>query len=268
MTSETTLLSKLNILVSLNGLSFYSKTSGTDALEVLKSISFSSSQRAEKIEDLLMDVFSKNYELVQKYESVLVIHSNNLSTFVPNDLFDEDYLGSYLQYNTKVFETDFFAFDALSKYQLNAVYIPYVNINNFFIDYYGSFNYQHSSSILVSKLLEISSSDNQKTMYVHISETHFEIVVVQNQQLILYNSFDYKTPDDFVYYILFTAEQLQLNPENFQLQLLGAINDNDALHQICFKYIRNVSFLQTDNSSNNCSETRSEEHTSELQVTP
>jgi hypothetical protein len=47
------------------------------------------------------------------YDEVLIIHNNNLSTLVPTT-FDENYLGSYLQYNTKVFETDFFAFDTLS----------------------------------------------------------------------------------------------------------------------------------------------------------
>lgn len=260
MTSETNIPSKLNILISLNGLSFYSKNITITNAEVLKSISFSNTQLAEKIEDLLAELFNKNYELLQKYDDVLIIHSNNLSTFVPTELFDEEYLGSYLQYKTKVFETDFFTFDALPKYQMNAVYIPYVNMNNFFIDYYGSFNYQHSSSILVSKLLEISHASEEKIMYVHVAENHFEIVIIQNQKLILYNSFDYKNAEDFIYYVLFTAEQLQLNPDNFQLQLLGFINENSDLYQICYKYIRNVSFLKINSSCNNCSEFDNRHH--------
>jgi hypothetical protein len=43
----------------------------------------------------------------------------------------------------------------------------------------------------------------------------FEIIVIQNQQLLLFNSFEYLTPEDFIYYVLFTAEQLNINPENF-----------------------------------------------------
>ncbi|MBC7495454.1 MAG: DUF3822 family protein, partial [Flavobacterium sp.] len=131
--------SQLRILVSLNGLSFYSTGVSHNNVNMLKNISFSSSQRVAKIEDLLNDVFNNNVELVQKYDQVLVVHSNNLSTFVPTEIFDEDYLGSYLQYNTKVFETDFFAFDVMPKHQMNSVYIPYINMNNFFIDFYGSF---------------------------------------------------------------------------------------------------------------------------------
>lgn len=169
-------------------------------------------------------------------------------------------MGSYLQFKTKVFETDFFAFDALPTHEMNAVYIPYVNMNNFFIDYYGSFNYQHASTILVSKLLDLPAATDDKVMYVHVADTHFEIVIIQNQKLILYNSFDYKNAEDFIYFILFTAEQLQLNPDNFQLQLLGVIDETDDLYQICYKYIRNITFLQNNNPSNNFSELENRHH--------
>ncbi|MBC7494929.1 MAG: DUF3822 family protein, partial [Flavobacterium sp.] len=168
--------------------------------------------------------------------------------------------GSYLQYNTKVFETDFFAFDVMPKHQMNSVYIPYINMNNFFIDFYGSFNYQHASTILVSKLLDLKNNDDSKIMYVHVADAHFEIVIIQEQSLILYNSFDYKNPEDFIYFILFTAEQLHLNPDNFKLKLLGFINQSDELYQICYKYIRNVSFLEIDSSLNNLSELENRHH--------
>jgi hypothetical protein len=58
-----------------------------------------------KIEDLFSSAFQEYQELNANYDEVLIIHNNNLSTLVPT--FDENYLGSYLQYNTKVFETDF-----------------------------------------------------------------------------------------------------------------------------------------------------------------
>jgi hypothetical protein len=64
-------------------------------------------------------------------------------------LFDENYLGLFAKY-TKVFETDFFAFDSLSNYDINVVYIPYVNMNNFFIDKFGTFDYKHANSILIT----------------------------------------------------------------------------------------------------------------------
>jgi hypothetical protein len=212
------------------------------------------------MEDFLESAYTENPDLKNNYDEILIIHSNNLCTFVPTALFDHEFLGSYLQFNTKVFETDFFTFDSLDKYEMNHVYIPYVNLNNFFIDQYGTFDYKHANTILVSKLLDFSKNKEERKMFVHVNENHFDIVVVQNQKLLLFNSFEYKTPEDFIYYILFTAEQLQLNPENFILEFLGSITENDAFYQIAYKYIRNVSLLDVSEINNSFSEYENREH--------
>ena len=124
---------KLSLQVSLTGLSFCVFDTLNHAVLSVKEVQFDRFHKATKIEELFADAFNNNPELKDLYDEILVIHNNNLSTFVPEPLFDEHFLGSYLQYNTKVFDTDFFAFDEISNYQMNAVYIPYVNINNFFI---------------------------------------------------------------------------------------------------------------------------------------
>lgn len=244
---------KLSLQVSLTGLSFCVFDTLNQVVLSVKEIHFDTFHKATKIEELFADAFRENTELKDSYDEILVIHNNNLSTFVPEPLFDEHFLGSYLQYNTKVFETDFFTFDEIQNYQMNTVYIPYVNINNFFIDQFGSFDYKHANSILVTKLLDASKNNDHKKMIVNMNHGHFEIVVIQNQKLLLFNSFDYQTPEDFLYYILFTAEQLNMNPENFKLELLGTIAEDDAFYQLAYKYIRNVSFfdisiLQKNNS--------------------
>ena len=237
---------KLSIQVSLTGLSFCCFDTLNNTVTSFNEVHFDTFHKATKIEDLFADAFRDHPELNDSYDEILVIHNNNLSTFVPEPLFDENFLGSYLQYNTKVFETDFFAFDEIPSYQMNTVYIPYVNINNFFIDQFGAFDYKHANSILVSKLLVASKNKNEKKMFVHINTGHFEIIVVQNQKLLLFNSFDYNTPEDFLYYILFTAEQLNLNPENFPLELIGNIDTESDYFKIAYKYIRNVSLIDVE----------------------
>ena len=91
-----------------------------------------------------------------------------------------------------------------------------------------------------------------------MATNHFEIVVVQNQHLLLYNTFEYKTPEDLIYYLLFTAEQLNLNPEVFKLEFLGNIAEEDAYFKIAYKYIRNVSLLDVKDLQENNSLATSE----------
>jgi hypothetical protein len=241
---------KLSIQVALNGMSFCVLDALSKQPLAIENIHFEQFQRNITIEELFENVFNDHAILNDSFDEITIIHNNNLSTFVPIALFDNDFIGSYLQYNTKVFETDFFTFDELPNYEMNNVYIPYVNMNNFFIDKFGSFDYKHSSSVLVTKLLDGTKNTEDRKMFVHVSNGHFEVIVAQNQKLLFYNSFDYKTPEDFIYFILFTSEQLQLNPESFKLELLGSISEEDPLFKITYKYIRHTQLFAYENEFN------------------
>jgi hypothetical protein len=242
---------KLTLQVTLSGFSFCTIDKLSNKIIALKEIDFSNFPATSKVEDLYWKAFNDNPELKEKYDEVIVLHDSNLATFVPTALFDEDFLGSYLQYNTKVFETDFFAFDSLLNYEMNHVFIPFANINNYLLDQFSTFNYKHVNTILVSKLLELSKNNDEKQVFVHFSKNKFEIVIVQNQKLLLFNSFDFVTKEDFIYYLLFTTEQLNLNPENFKVQLLGLISEESELFEIAYKYVRNVSLLDVSAIKNN-----------------
>jgi hypothetical protein len=241
---------RLSIQVSLDGLSFCaSDTVNKDILEV-KQISFSDFPKNFSIENSLWKSFMEFDALTAQYDEIAVLHENNLNSFVPEALFDENYKGSYLQYNTKVFETDFFTYDQLKNHEMVNVYVPYVNINNYLIDQFGSFEYKHFGSLLVEGLLKKSPKSVPPLMYVHVAGTHFEIIIIQNQKLQLYNSFEYQNADDFLYFILFTAEQLHLNPDDFNLVLLGQIKEGDSLYNKLYEYVRNVTFLEAPENLN------------------
>ena len=110
---------KLSIQVSLTGLSFCCFDTLNNTVTSFNEVHFDTFHKATKIEDLFANAFSDYPELKDSYDEILVIHNNNLSTFVPQALFDENFLGSYLQYNTKVFETDFFTYDVVFPYEMN-----------------------------------------------------------------------------------------------------------------------------------------------------
>ena len=195
------------------------------------------------LEEELWKIFVENPILEEKYDDVVVLHNSNLNTFVPSSLFDPNYLGSYLQYNSKVFETDYFAYDYLDTYDLNNVFIPYTNINNYLLDHYDTFDYKNCNSIFVKKALDFSKNNDAKQVWVHFQNDRFEIVVTKNKHLLLFNTFIYKTLEDFIYYLLFTYEQLQLNPEIVPVQFIGDISEESDSFKIAYKYIRNCSLL-------------------------
>ena len=131
--------------------------------------------------------------------------------------------------------------DDLQKINAKNVYVPYIPINNYLFQNFGAFEYKHHTTIFIEKLLSLSSSEEKK-VYVNVSSKSFDVVVIQNKKLQFSNSFEFETKEDFIYYLLFTTEQLQLNPETLHLVFIGDINKDGELYDISYQYIRNVSF--------------------------
>jgi len=247
----------LSIQINLNGLSFCILNTDSNTITYLRHFNEDKKLSPFEILDLLKTLFDKEKELQQDFKNVHVIYVNELATLVSKDLFNEDLLADYLKFNCKILKSDFIAYDTLEINESVNVYVPYVNINNYIYDTFGSFTYNHFSSILIEKILQIEKHASDSKLYIHVSKDHFEIVVTNKGKLILYNTFSYSSKEDFIYYILFTTEQLNLNPEKIQLIFLGDIDKASNLYSITYKYIRHISFGKRTSSYNYTTETKS-----------
>ena len=237
----------LSIQFSLDGFSFCVFNSLTKELQHFTSHPFENPIATPELLLSKIEALFKHYSILkQEFENVTVIHQNNLSTLVPNTLFNEDELKLYLDYNIKTLKNDFIAFDSLSQLDIKNVYVPYMNINNFFFQQFGEFEYKHYSTVLIDKLILHSKNNPEKQFFVNVAETSFDIVIIENSKLLFYNTFSFKTKEDFIYYILFTAEQLKLNPEKFLLYFIGNIEKNSEIFHITYQYVRNVDFINLD----------------------
>jgi Protein of unknown function (DUF3822) len=236
---------ELSIQVSLSGLSFCLLNTFTNTFTFFKHVVFEKKLNPSVVLDKIVHYFNTEVQLQQSFKTVRVIHDNELSALVPKPLLNEDYLADYLKFNSKILRTDFITYDEIIANDSVNIYVPYVNINNYLYERFGAFEFKHLSTIVIENILILEKNAVSTKMYVHVSHNHFEIIVLENNKLKLYNTFDYVTKEDFIYYILFTAEQLELNPEEFPLVLLGHVTKDDELYNIAYKYIRNVSVLNT-----------------------
>lgn len=231
---------ELSIQIGLSGLSFCILQKDNNTISFLKHVRFDKKLNPFEVLDKLKHEFNTEVELKNPFSAVNVIHDNELSTLVPKPLFNEDNLADYLKFNSKILKSDFITHDFISVNDSVNVYVPYVNVNNYIYDMFGSFTYKHVSTILIETILSAEKHSEIPKVYANVSSDHFEIVVVNNGELILYNTFEYTTKDDFMYYLLFTTEQLQLNPETFSLIFIGDIDPKDELYMTAYKYVRFV----------------------------
>jgi len=75
---------------------------------------------------------------------------------------------------------------------------------------------------------------------VNIQPGFIDIIVTEGKKLLLCNSFEYKSPEDALYYILFVCEQLNLEPQEIQTAVFGEIENQSAVYHLLQKYLKNI----------------------------
>jgi hypothetical protein len=232
---------KLSIQVSLNGLSFcILDTIGKKIVKAEKH-TFDNRLNPYGAQKELKRFIKKQQIKDYAFSEVMVVHRNDLFSLVPKDLFDPNEMANYLKFNTKILVNDLLEYDEIPSFEMVNVYVPFVNINNFIYELFGDFEFKHHSTVLIESLLGRNASSADAICYTYVTENELDIVILQNKKLIFYNNFSYKTPEDFLYYLLFTWEQLRLDPNDIKLRLFGTIEEGDPIFSICQDYIQHLS---------------------------
>ena len=234
---------KLSIQVGLNGLSFCVFDTIGNNVALSRRIAFGKELSPFEVQKELRELFQQEGILDYHYSGVVVIHRNNLFSLVPKALFDKNELANYLKFNAKILANDLIEYDEISNYEIVNVYVPFVNINNYIYDLFGAFDFMHSGTVLIQAILNSHSSPGEATCYVHAGEHYMDILVLSQKQLLFYNSFPYTTKEDFIYFLLFTLEQLKLDTETVKTRLFGIVEEGDEIYTICYEYIQHLSIF-------------------------
>jgi len=237
-------IKELSIQINLNGLSFCILNRTSNTVEFLKTIPFKHKLTPVNVLNELKAELSSNTVFSADFNSVIVIHQNELATLVPKELYDAEHKVDYLKFNSKILRNDFITEDEIAINNSVNVYVPYVNINNYIFETFGEFVYKHSSSILIDSILQDSKTSENPIVYINVNTDTIELIVVENNKLQLFNVFNYYSKEDFIYYVLFVFEQLKLNAETTHIQLSGNIIIGDDLYVILYTYVRHVTFIE------------------------
>jgi hypothetical protein len=233
---------RLSVQISLTGHSFLISHRVSKEVLFFSETSFDHATTPEALLLLLTKEINNTPDLQEQFDEVIVVHCNDIVTTIPKSLFDPQKAAEYLKFNSKILATDFIAFDEVHTQDMITVYAPYINVNNFFFETYGSFSYFHATTKLLEGVLNNSNVDVSPEVHVHVFKDSFTCIITKNKQLQLCNTYPYKTPEDFIYYILFCYEQLGLKQEIDPIKLSGIIIKDDPLYVQLFTYIRHITF--------------------------
>ncbi len=241
---------KLSIQLSTNGFSFSvlevnrNKLLSVESYQLDKPESISPSVSHESVVLLAIEeLFSQFKWIGKKFAALNFIVESNKSTLVPMPLFDPAEINTYLDFSHNITKDE----DIISNSMVNLEAFNIFSINKTLREKISSMFPDStilniSNTLIEGILINHKNQSIKNKVFVNVRNSYFDVIIVDGKRLIFFNTFKYKTKEDFIYFLIFVFEQLRINPEDVELVLLGNIRKNSPLYEMAYNYIRKISF--------------------------
>ena len=185
-------------------------------------------------------------------ENLSKIFDNDRYTFVPAAVFKEKNKDKYLAVLGLTDEDSVVCADYIKGADAYNVYAITKQEHEALQSLPETTKYYHASSVLVASLIK----DNQERpddvrVYLNIKDQKFEMIVLKGCNLLFNNTFRFKTKEDFLYFLLFTIEQLHLDAGSVPVYFLGMIEEKSAIVEVTSRYMRDIRFMGKDYNAHN-----------------
>lgn len=199
-------------------------------------------EQFEKPLSLIESSLKTHLWLSKTFKSIDVCIVDNKTTIVPESLYESTNKSNYLSLNHK--KTEHLEIISEKINCINSYNIYGVNkaIKNIIKTYFQNATIQHHTSSFLTNVLNQHKNSSEKKIIINSLNQKFQMVILDQNELLFFNTYFYQNPNDFIYNILFAVEQLKLDPEQIRLILYGNISENSEIYKLIYTYIRNVEF--------------------------
>jgi len=184
----------------------------------------------------LFDLFSDNYQ------RTTLCFSSQKETLIPTTVFDRSYIEDYIKFNFQSIDNEVVLYDDIKELGIIHVYTINRALLNTLNKIMPNAVIKNQKSVLIEKFYQ--HNGKMCNMYVNTKQGSFDGVAFNEKGLLFANTFYYNSANDYIYYLMNIIKQLKLNPETLNLFLSGEIGKEDAIYNLIYKYIRNISFIQ------------------------
>jgi len=232
---------ELSIQLSLNGLSFCLLDTVRNKFIVLQHTLIQTHTTFDDYLDNIEKLIESTDLFHHQYKKVKLVWISNKNTLIPSSLFNTDNLKKYFEFNQKLNDLDEIHYTELKYANAYSVFTIPNQIATIFTRLYSNISfYNQQTPAIENALFKYNSSDFK--VIINVENEFFDLTITQKGKLLLYNNFIYKNEIDMIYYIMYSFEQLQINPESIDVVLSGILTKNSKEYIKLKEFIRHIRF--------------------------
>lgn len=182
----------------------------------------------------------ENQKMQGDFEQTIISFRSNNFTIVPKAQINVDLKSIFTLTNEFNETTQTLLSHSLVNLRANVIYAIDKELLNEFKSHFARPTIIPHIAPRIEHQLNQNNQIRGKRLILHISADFIELLIFDENQLLLANSFYVASKEDIAYYLLFCAESLQINPAEARLEISGNFNENDELAVLLKNYWQHI----------------------------
>jgi hypothetical protein len=172
--------------------------------------------------------------------SIAICH--RYATIVPKPVFNPEKINDYMRLNFQFNDSDLVLSNPLQNVNARNVFTFPTGLHDLLTKRFTGLVPLHFSTPLIESLALLHKHKTNPTVAVHVQKNTLQLLVFQNKSLRLYNSFQYQNEEEFIYFLLYSLEQLKLDHKEIELYLMGTIEKHNDTYTLLKNYVKKITF--------------------------
>lgn len=236
---------RLSILIRKNGLSFIILDTVSQKIIAFKEIEVDAFDHYKEYCYFVNKAFKSEAFLEYDYKSISVIYQSFTALSIPVDLYSAEHKRTYFALNTEVADDEAILSNDIPQLEAKKLFtIPKALYEIIKEHFPGSTIYHQTAPVIQS----VYKEQVFETVYLNIHPDFFDIQIFNAHEMLLDNAFKFETKEDLLYYIVYTFEQLGIDPKTQKTILFSELKHNDELIELLKDYFGGLKLAQLPES--------------------
>ena len=199
----------------------------------------------ETISNTLEELIAENEHLKQSFQKVVVSIDSNKFVFIPNEIYDQSKLTEYVKFLNPN-KSDPVLTRNLNTRSIKNVFIVDSFLQSKVLAHYPKAIITSQANSFIEGNAKSLKIDLPYQLFLNIQAATFEACLYLNNELSFYNLIEYKTIEEFNYFLLAIITQFNLTAPNTSVFLTGKINPGEELYTRIKKYFSKIKLADGD----------------------
>lgn len=221
----------------LDSVSFFLKKTG--------SIQYDFSEKRDSYAILFSELLLVCDVVRQGFHSVFLTWNKSGATLVPSAFYSDSKKEELLDFNFGNIQNGVSFVEDVKGLDVKVIYSIPKPMKLFFDTHLSNYKLKHISTSLIEIISSLGGFKNEQRVLININLTNFNLLIMY-KGLKFFNTFDFQSAEDILYYVLFSLEQNGVNQETDKIIVAGDIENGSGVHKLLNQYLKNLSFAVID----------------------